>query len=308
MEMPGRKYASEAYRYDYQGQFAEKDGETGLHSFELRQWDARIARWNSTDPYGQYFSPYMGMGNNPISLVDPDGGFAGGGDPPISHTMLNEITLTSSGGGRSFGSGLAAIPWSSIPYDHQLPSIIRDYPQHQVQGQSPWVSRMLDVSNNAEAARNAAALTFSGYAKMPKGLKRGYAYKLSKVTNLKAGKIHQGLKSFAASGTKITRRLGPLGHLVNAGNVGYGIYQDGGQFGYNAQLATAGAVGGIGGAWVGAKLGAATGAYLGGAVGVWFGGVGVVPGAAVGSFVGGVVGGVTGGYYGSEIGESFIQQ
>jgi RHS repeat-associated protein len=128
MEMPGRKYASESYRYDYQGQFAEKDGETGLHSFELRQWDARIARWNSTDPYGQYFSPYMGMGNNPISLVDPDGGFAGGGDPPISHTMMSEITLTASGGGISFGSGLAAIPWSSIPYDHQLPSIIRDYP------------------------------------------------------------------------------------------------------------------------------------------------------------------------------------
>ena len=75
MEMPGRKYASEAYRYGYQGQFAEKDGETGLHHFELRQWDARIARWNSTDPYGQYFSPYMGMGNNPVSLVDPDGGY-----------------------------------------------------------------------------------------------------------------------------------------------------------------------------------------------------------------------------------------
>ena len=66
MEMPGRKYASEAYRYDYQGQYAEKDGETGLHSFELRQWDARIGRWNSTDPYGQYFSPYMGMCNFPV--------------------------------------------------------------------------------------------------------------------------------------------------------------------------------------------------------------------------------------------------
>ena len=76
MEMPGRKYSSEAYRYDYQGQYAEKDGETGLHHFELRQWDARIARWNSTDPYGQYFSPYMGMGNNPVSLVDPDGGYS----------------------------------------------------------------------------------------------------------------------------------------------------------------------------------------------------------------------------------------
>ena len=78
MEMPGRKYSSEAYRYDYQGQYAEKDGETGLHHFELRQWDARIARWNSTDPYGQYFSPYMGMGNNPVSLVDPNGGWVPG--------------------------------------------------------------------------------------------------------------------------------------------------------------------------------------------------------------------------------------
>ena len=126
MEMPGRKYSSEAYRYDYQGQFAEKDGETGLHSFELRQWDARIGRWNSTDPYGQYFSPYMGMGNNPVSLVDPDGGFAGGGDPPISHTMMSEITLTASGGGRSFGS-LPSISLSSLSFDFEVPDIVRDW-------------------------------------------------------------------------------------------------------------------------------------------------------------------------------------
>lgn len=75
MPMPGRVLSSENYRYDYQGQYAEKDGETSLNSFELRQWDARIARWNSMDPYGQYFSPYMGMGNNPILSVDPDGGW-----------------------------------------------------------------------------------------------------------------------------------------------------------------------------------------------------------------------------------------
>ena len=29
----------------------------------------------STDPYGQYASPYLGMGNNPISSIDPDGGW-----------------------------------------------------------------------------------------------------------------------------------------------------------------------------------------------------------------------------------------
>jgi hypothetical protein len=31
----------------------------------------------TTDPYGQYFSSYIGMGNNPINGVDPDGGLFG---------------------------------------------------------------------------------------------------------------------------------------------------------------------------------------------------------------------------------------
>ena len=72
MKMPG-KFGGGNYRYAYQGQ--EKDDETGFEAFELRQWDGRIGRWMSTDPYGQYASPYLGMGNNPVNKVDPDGGF-----------------------------------------------------------------------------------------------------------------------------------------------------------------------------------------------------------------------------------------
>ena len=63
------------YRYGYQGQYAEKDGETGWNSFELRQYDVVIGRWLSPDPYGQYNSPYVGMGNDWANNVDPDGGF-----------------------------------------------------------------------------------------------------------------------------------------------------------------------------------------------------------------------------------------
>jgi len=67
---------TEEYRFGYQGQFAEEDDETGWNSFELRNYDAVVGRWTSTDPAGQFASPYLGMGNNPVSGVDPDGGYS----------------------------------------------------------------------------------------------------------------------------------------------------------------------------------------------------------------------------------------
>ena len=74
MAMPGREVVNgEPYRYAYQGQ--EKDPETGKEAFQLRLWDGRIGRWLTIDPKKQYASPYLGMGNNPIIGIDPDGGF-----------------------------------------------------------------------------------------------------------------------------------------------------------------------------------------------------------------------------------------
>ncbi len=92
MPMPNRHIQdANAYRYAYQGQ--EKDPETGKEAFELRLWDGRIGRWLTTDPYGQYSSPYLGMGNNPISRIDPNGGSDGGpGDPPTIN--LDTVVIT----------------------------------------------------------------------------------------------------------------------------------------------------------------------------------------------------------------------
>jgi RHS repeat-associated protein len=70
-QLPGRN--SMSYRYAFQGQ--ELDGETNMEAFQLRLWDGRIGRWLSPDPYGQHSSPYLGMGNNPIGTIDPDGGW-----------------------------------------------------------------------------------------------------------------------------------------------------------------------------------------------------------------------------------------
>ncbi len=77
-------------RHWYQGDYSELDPETGLQAFDLRMYSSRIGRWLSVDPYAQYWSPYLAMGNNPVSRVDPDGGFAGapGGDPSLWQRLM----------------------------------------------------------------------------------------------------------------------------------------------------------------------------------------------------------------------------
>lgn len=105
------------YRYDYQGAFAEKDPVTGFNNFDLRMYDSRIGRWLTVDPAGQYYSPYVAMGNNPTTRSDPDGGSDGDGDPvtvkstPTGY-MLSDITITATridhtGVGQSFINGFA---------------------------------------------------------------------------------------------------------------------------------------------------------------------------------------------------------
>jgi hypothetical protein len=37
-------------------------------------YDADIARWFVPDPMNQHYSPYLAMGNNPISGIDPTRG------------------------------------------------------------------------------------------------------------------------------------------------------------------------------------------------------------------------------------------
>jgi RHS repeat-associated protein len=63
-------------KYGYQGLFSEENGFTGWNEFKLRNYDPQVGRWTSADPITQYASPYIGMGNNPIVGIDPNGGFA----------------------------------------------------------------------------------------------------------------------------------------------------------------------------------------------------------------------------------------
>jgi len=69
-----RRGGSVDYRYGYQGQYSEKDPESGWYAYELRMYDSRIGRWLTMDPYNEFASPYVAMGNNLVNNVDIDGG------------------------------------------------------------------------------------------------------------------------------------------------------------------------------------------------------------------------------------------
>jgi RHS repeat-associated protein len=60
--------------YKYQGQELNESLDYNMYEFELRHYDAAIGRFVTTDPYEQFMSPYLAMGNNPVVSFDPDGG------------------------------------------------------------------------------------------------------------------------------------------------------------------------------------------------------------------------------------------
>ncbi|MBF97642.1 MAG: hypothetical protein CMI36_01520 [Owenweeksia sp.] len=76
MAMPNKQFTTGAgaYRFAFQGQERDREPGTEHEFFQLRTWDGRLGRWSTTDPYGQYHSSYLGMGNSPVNGIDPDGG------------------------------------------------------------------------------------------------------------------------------------------------------------------------------------------------------------------------------------------
>ena len=63
-------------KYNFQGDYSEDEEESGYNDFDLRTYDAQIGRWIQQDPYDEFASGYLGMGNDPVNSVDEDGGLS----------------------------------------------------------------------------------------------------------------------------------------------------------------------------------------------------------------------------------------
>ncbi|MCH2026389.1 MAG: hypothetical protein MK172_11675 [Verrucomicrobiales bacterium] len=75
-----------AIRNDYLNKYTSKEHQTGefddfgvdsrgieMFDFHARFFDPQLARWAAPDPAMQFSNPYLGIGNNPVSMIDPDG-------------------------------------------------------------------------------------------------------------------------------------------------------------------------------------------------------------------------------------------
>jgi len=165
------------YRYDYQGAYSEKDPITGYNNFELRMYDGKIGRWLSTDPAGQFASPYEGMGNNPVMGSDPTGGYDTwlGAWLASWFGLKGSVEKNTNPNNLNYGQYYYTKPsTTSIELDGTL--TVKGYPEHYGNGSQAYQLNQYLGSLANQLQREAA------YDKMP-GLKTGVVNPYTGKTN-----------------------------------------------------------------------------------------------------------------------------
>ena len=106
-----KAYGAPNNNYLYQGDFSEFDDDLGWNDFELRSYDPQIGRFLQNDPYDQFASGYVGMGNDPVNSIDPSGGIV-----PTPGGFWNGSFLSQIGSGFSLGINISAntLSWIGI--------------------------------------------------------------------------------------------------------------------------------------------------------------------------------------------------
>ena len=82
----------------YQGKELQHELALNWFDFHARQYDPALGRFMSFDPQNQFASPYVGMGNNPANMVDPDGEFAGLAASMLMGAFVGGFTAHENGG------------------------------------------------------------------------------------------------------------------------------------------------------------------------------------------------------------------
>jgi len=66
-------------------------------------------------------------------------------------------------------------------------------------------------------------VSVEGYNALSSDVKRAYAFKLSKLINVRSGAIFQKAQGLARSAGKVVSKLGPAGTILSLGVIGYEV-------------------------------------------------------------------------------------
>ena len=330
------KRADVDYHTPYRFNGKELDEETGLYYYGARYMNPRLSIWYGTDPLEEKnynLSSYCFVSGNPMRRIDVTGltDYDINGktmriddghdnlkmevgtidfnklqtyfnqDICLYESFMNELSVqngyvtTSSYLDAESSSGYGVIVMSHVPYG-------KSYSEWSIENRSK-LSPYFGALNYAKSFVNALI-------KQSDNINIGDNGKWYFRQN--SGRIfysNQYVKTTPASikYSGLIKGANRIGGTIAIASSGYDIYQgyvqDGNRFGYNAQVQTAGAIGGFAMGALGAKIGAEFGA----GVGVYFGGVGAVPGGIIGGIVGGTVFSILGSDQGQQIAKSIIK-
>jgi RHS repeat-associated protein len=331
------------YRFGFNGKEKASEISSDDYDFGARVYDGRLGRWLSVDPLEFLYpnkSPYHFVSNNPINRIDPLGltDYKVNGENKTINDGHNDVSIKVSAkefeslqkkfdkggsgyerymnklsvknGFTTFGTfgetfkdinGVVNLKGIIIEYHRGGKS---SYSEWSISNRDPYYPYVENFFRTLDAGVGSVTGQFGNINVSSKGNKWHYRQNNGRIFN---GNQYVTTTAAATKYAKFAKgaKIGGAvtGIALGAYEVYQGYQQDGGKFGYNAQVQTAGAVGGIAGGAVGAEAGATVGA----AIGVWFGGVGAVPGAIIGGLIGGAIGAWTGDYYGEQAAKSIIK-
>jgi RHS repeat-associated protein len=232
------------------------DFDLGWYDYGARFYDPTIARWGSIDGLAEIYypnSPYHFVNNNPINNFDIDGNrfsnylSLGGAMEWIGRGEEQFAADIANGGDGAVRAGPEKNSNVCVPIKEKKspkPSTPPEYTEEQWKNDLAWMEFISQQEKEANKAYNAnmrrgedpqgqggnnpieyvgavndiALATAMGYNALDNGLKRKYAYQLSKHINAKPGNIYQSTKSFGKSSAKV---LGKTASVVAVGSIAY---------------------------------------------------------------------------------------
>lgn len=311
----------------------EYDEETGMYYYGARYYEPRISLWMSTNPLWEkkmQFSPYNFVSNNPLNRIDPIGLTDYNVDGEIRTINDGHDNLRITVGEGEFAKLQKAFAKSGNSYERLMNNLsvkngFTTFGQYVDKDASNGYGFLITAHRPGGASYSEWSIqnrsTLSSYFNVLDGVSGTIGAGVEQLKNVNVGSngklyfrqnsggIFNGNQYVTTVSAKIKysafiKGASRVGGAITIASSGYDIYQgyvqDGGHYGYNAQVQTAGAIGGFAGGIAGAKSGAALGAW----VGSMFGGFGAIPGGIIGGFIGGAAGA----YFGDTYGEKGAQQ